>query len=68
MTRYEQWEALSQIARHHGLTAYDHFHYTYFVGRRVFHDPLSASVALLSAFDRVGIKYPPILRERPEDL
>ena len=68
LTRYEQWEALSQIARNMKLTARrDEWGYEFVVGTKRYVDIVQASTAILAALDEIGFEIPACLREPPSD-
>lgn len=68
MNRYKQCEAFILLAREHQLDAGGDSLRGWWIGRQRYYDPIGVVVALLSAFDKVGIAVPKELRERPEDL
>lgn len=68
MTSYEQWEQLMFLAREYKLDVDDDPFYGIRIGKKRFSHHLTASIALLIAFDKCGIPVPPHLKERPTDL
>ena len=64
---YEQAEKLILLGREHKLDIDGDWLRGQRIGRKWYNDPISLSVALLVAFDKVGIPVPKELRERPKD-
>lgn len=67
---YEQAEKAMLLAREHKLDAeIDTLSFNgYRIGRKRYDNPLSFTVAIISAFDKVGIKVPDEVRKRPEPM
>lgn len=65
---YKQAEQFALLAREHKLDADADALYGYRIGATWFTNPIDFSVALIVAFDKVGIPIPPELRKRPDDL
>lgn len=67
---YEQAERACLLAREHKLDAEcDTLRINgYRIGRKRYDDPLSFTVAIISAFDQVGLPVPKDIRERPEPM
>jgi hypothetical protein len=68
MNVYEQCEKLVLLAREHKLDAEITPFWRIRIGRKWYDHPLSASVAIISAFDKVGIPIPQELKDRPEGI
>ena len=65
---YEQAERACLLAREHKLDAEVDALRGYRVGRRWFNNPLDFTVAIIVAFDKVGLPVPDDIRKRPEPL
>jgi len=64
---YDQAEQLILLGREHRLDIDGDWLRGMRIGSKWYSDPISLTVALLSAFDKVGIKVPDELRKRPDD-
>jgi hypothetical protein len=67
---YEQAEKAMLLAREHKLDAeIDTLRYNgYRIGRMRYDNPLDFTVAILTAFDKVGLKVPDEVRKRPDPM
>ena len=65
---YRQAEQMCLLAREHKLDAVADSLYGYRVGNRRYSNPIDFTVALICAFDKVGIHIPYAIRKRPDDL
>lgn len=66
---YLQAEKACLLAREHKLDAMIYEgNYHYRINGTHYNDPLSFTVAILSAFDKVGLKVPDDVRKRPEPM
>jgi len=70
LTRRQQWDALVVLAHANKLQAgfSGGYHEPYFIGAKRYPDITSATCALLHAFDKVGIRIPDSIKQRPIDL
>lgn len=68
LNRYQQCEAFLLLAREHQLDAGGDSLRGWWIGCKRYHDPLSVVVALITAFEKVGLSIPAELRDRPCDL
>jgi hypothetical protein len=67
---YIQAEKACLLAREHKLDAEcDNLRIMgYRIGKKRYDDPLSFTIAIISAFDKVGLKVPDEVRNRPEPM
>ncbi len=65
---YEQFEALSQIARNYKLPCYGNYIQGFWIGHKCYTNPSDANCALLSAFRSLKVAIPVILSERPFEM
>lgn len=65
---YIQAEKACLLAREHKLDAVADSLRGYRINGKHYNDPLSFTVAILSAFDKVGLKVPDDIRKRPEPM
>lgn len=69
MNRFEQFDALAEFALDLGLTVKkNNLRNEYRIGRKWYYSVFDASCAMLSAYEKAGIKIPDELRERPTEL
>lgn len=65
---YEQAEKACLFAREYKLDAVADSLRGYRINGKHYNDPLSFTIAIISAFDKVGIKVPEEIRKRPEPM
>jgi hypothetical protein len=69
MNKYEQAEAAAMLARESKLDAIaDHTRGEYRIGRNRYYDPISFTVAIITAFRKVGIHIPKEILNRPTGI
>ena len=65
---YQQAEKACLFAREYKLDAVADAIYGYRINAKWYTNPLDFTIAILSAFDKVGIKVPDDIRKRPDTI